>query len=127
MASSKPRSWKGTPVRVLLGGEGSTELGDWCKEPPYRPARAAFEVGVIEALLKRAAPANWSVEDGVLWKKIRKYQVCGPGQPRRAEARNVLGLALLANEQGFDVLAFVRDRDGDVERQQDVRTGIDQA
>jgi hypothetical protein len=81
-------------------------------------------MGVIEVLLRRAAPEHWVVADGVAWKRIRKFR---PGQHRSAETRNVMGLALFADEHGFDVIAFAGDRDRDLDRERDVLAGIESA
>ena len=109
-------------TRVLLGGEGRSELGGWANKPPYRAAEP--DSGVLEALLRRVRPDGLSVVDGIRWKDIRKFKV---GAHRTAEERNVLGLALLARELSADVVAFTRDRDGDRRRERDVAEGIERA
>ena len=108
-------------MRVYLAGEGLHELGDWFNLPQYRglPPR----LGVIEALLRRTCGESFSVVGAVPWCKIVKYRA---GGHRAAETRNVLGAALMAQEAQCDVLVFVRDRDGDVEREQDIEEGIKQ-
>jgi hypothetical protein len=55
------------------------------------------------------------------WKDIRKYRAGGHAS---AEERNVLGAALQAVEKGCRVVAFTRDRDGDVQRGKDVERGV---
>ncbi len=117
--------------RVLLAGEGSNELGDWASEHPYQPAQGkrrrgepAPREGVLEALLRQVHPDGWEVGGGVLWKNIRKLRA---GQHRGAEARNVLGLLNKAAEDGFDTVAFSRDRDGDQERGDDLTRGLREA
>lgn len=88
-------------MKVFLGGEGPDDLGDWFHLPSYRtsPPRK----GVVEALLARAAAAHAITVIGAsAWKRIRKYQA---KKPMPAEVRNVLGLALLAEEAGCNVLA----------------------
>ncbi len=61
---------------------------------------------------------------GIEWKKIRKFQA---GQHRAPETRNVLGVALVADELGCDALIFARDQDRDIERDQDIELGIEAA
>lgn len=106
-------------MKVFLSGEGPTELGDWAKELPYRASTP--EVGVIEALLRKAWTHPYTVVDACLWKRIRKFR---SQDHLRPETRNVLGLALQADEAGCDALAFVRDQDGDEERQADIEEGV---
>lgn len=99
-------------MKLLLAGEGADDLGGWAHEPAYR--EKAPELGVVEALLKRVRPDGWEVADAVRWKDIKKYRV-GKGM-HGAGRRNVLGLALRADEAGIPIVAFVRDRDRDEER-----------
>ncbi|MBI5486564.1 MAG: hypothetical protein HY905_04455 [Deltaproteobacteria bacterium] len=106
-------------MRVLLAGEGPTELGDWHRERAWRPSPCA--PGVVEALARGVGDGDWVIADAVSWKSIRKYR---PGGHRHAEARNVLGVVLMARERGMDAVLFVRDRDGLPERGADVETGM---
>ena len=106
-------------MKVFLSGEGPTELGDWSKELPYRGSPP--EIGVLEALLRKAWSQDYAVVEACLWKRIRKYKAENHMHP---ETRNVLGLALQAEEAGCDALVFVRDQDGDEERQEDIEEGI---
>ena len=108
-------------MRVLLAGEGKTDLGEWAKEPAYRTEPG--EQGVLTALLERIAK-GLTVVDGVVWKAIRKYRA---GNHASAEERNVLGLALRALQTRCDALVFSRDRDGYPERERDVEAGIAKA
>lgn len=109
-------------MKVFVAGEGPTELGDYARHPSYRaePPNA----GVVETILRKVRPEGWEVADGIQWRRIRKYRVLSGGDP---EVRNVLGAALAAKESGCEVLAFVRDRDRDEEREGSIRSGIDQA
>jgi hypothetical protein len=86
-------------LKLLLAGEGMNELGGWDVAPPWR--RHPPDPGVLEALLRRIEPEGWEIVDAVRWKDIRKFKV---GGHREAETRNVLGLALMAREKGYDVL-----------------------
>ena len=106
-------------MRVLLAGEGKTELGEWAKEAPYRDEPG--ETGVLLALLRRVGWANAEPVDGLLWSKIRKYRAGDHASP---EERNVLGLALNARRARCSLVVFSRDRDGDPQRQLALEAGI---
>jgi hypothetical protein len=109
-------------TRVLLGGEGKTELGEWAKEPSYRENPGAK--GVLVALLERIEGADFEIVDGMLWSRIRKYDA---GKHASPEERNVLGLALAARRARCGAVVFSRDRDGDKQRQKDLDRGIERA
>lgn len=97
-------------VGVFLGGEGRNELGGRSGHPTYQ---SDTEPGVIETLLRRVQPQGWRVVGARNWSQIRKLRARGP-TPN--EKRNVAALVLHAREAGAQVLAFVRDGDGDEER-----------
>ncbi len=109
-------------MKILLGGEGKTDIGDFAIEVPYRetPPRP----GVVQILLERIAGKSHDIVDGVRWDKLRKLR---SGAHRQRETRNVMGLALMAKERQCDAIAFVRDRDGDEERQEHVEAGVSAA
>jgi hypothetical protein len=109
-------------MKIFLAGEGPSELGDWSRLPQYRssPPRR----GVIEALLLRIRPQGWEIVGATCWKDILKFKAGGHAS---AEERDVLGAALQAVEKGCQVLAFTRDRDGDVQRGKDVERGVAKA
>jgi len=109
-------------VKIFLAGEGRTDLGDWAREPQFRSVPPVQ--GCVEALLRNIAPAGWSIEGAVKWKDIHKYQ---SGIHRRPETRNVLGAALRARQAGCEALVFVRDRDGDPDRADDIEAGLREA
>ncbi len=109
-------------MRVLLAGEGKTELGEWAKEAPFRERPG--EKGVLVALIERVADPAFTLVDGLPWTKIRKYR---SGEHASPEARNVLGLALQARSARCDAVVFSRDRDGSLERQHDLDEGIRRA
>jgi hypothetical protein len=98
--------------KVFLGGEGRNELGSWDGHPAYQKSG---EPGIVEALLLRVQPQGWTVAGAMKWSTIRKFRV---GEHGRAEERNVKALCLHAKERGCDVVAFVRDADGDSDRVQ---------
>ncbi len=106
-------------MKVLLAGEGPTELGDWFKEPAYRSSPCA--PGVVETLARSVADGDWTVVDAMPWRSIRKYR---SGGHRQAETKNVLGMVLSARENGCGAVLFVRDRDRSTEREADVEAGI---
>lgn len=106
-------------MKILLAGEGVNDLGRWALEPMYRDRNTR---GVIEALLQKIRPEGWRIADGILWKRIRKYK---SGGHRQAETRAVLQLGQRARERGFDAFVFVRDRDGDEQREKDFRKGLE--
>ncbi len=108
--------------RILLAGEGKTELGEWAKEREYRETPG--ERGVLEALLRRVGGDQISIVDGIVWTKIVKYRAGNHASP---ETRNVLGVALKARERRCDAVAFSRDRDEKTERQLDIEEGIQRA
>jgi hypothetical protein len=112
-----------TTVRLLLAGEGPDELGEWANAPPYRPSRdEPGGGGVLHGLVGRYA--RYETVAAVTWKAIRKFRAGAHAKP---ESRNVMGLALQADELECHALVFVRDRDGDPEREEDVEQGIERA
>lgn len=112
-----------TAVRLFFAGEGPDELGEWANEPAYRPsADTPAAGGVLHALVGRHT--RYETVDAVRWKTIRKFKA---GDHAKPEFRNVMGLALEADERGCDALVFVRDRDGDLERETDIEQGIERA
>jgi len=126
-------------MKLLIAGEGKDELGRWALEEPHRFRQTDVGEGLIEAFLRRIRPDGWSIVDGRFWKRIPKYVARrgGPGNhPTRhdtrgqqlgAEGHTVLGLALIAEEKGYDALVFVRDRDRDKERADDIESALELA
>jgi hypothetical protein len=106
-------------VKLLLSGEGYDDIGDWAKEPMYRASPP--ETGVIEALLRKIEGGELTVREAIPWKKIPKFRA---GDHAHPETRNVLGLALKADDMRCNALVFVRDRDRDEGRQADIENGI---
>jgi hypothetical protein len=109
-------------VKLLLSGEGYDDIGDWAKEPMYRAKPP--EIGVIEALLRKLEAGELTIRDAVAWKRIPKFRA---GDHAHPETRNVLGLAVKADDMRCDALVFVRDRDRDEDRQADIENGIELA
>ena len=116
-------------MKILLCGEGKTELGGWASHPGLRSESP--EAGILESLLKRVKAEGWSIENAVLWKDLKKRD--GFPRPYRAhnqgpaEARNILNLVKAARDQGCTAVVFSRDRDCDSNREQDVVAGIERA
>ena len=113
---------KSVGVKILIAGEGPNEIGGWATAAPYRAS--APSPGVIEALLRQIRSEGWTIEQGWLWKSVRKYKVRPQKQP---ETQTVLGLALAAHEAGCNVLAFVRDEDHDAQRTRAISAGMREA
>ena len=110
-------------MKVFIGGEGADDIGDWAGDPAYRPT--VPNGGVVEALLRCVRADGWAVASGCPWKKIRKYKF--NRNLHDYEIRNVLGLLDMATEAGCQIVAFVRDRDGDREREDAIEDGIRRA
>ncbi|MCU0676757.1 MAG: hypothetical protein MUE69_28695 [Myxococcota bacterium] len=117
-------------MKLLVAGEGPTELGDRAQPPQYRKGRE----GVLEVLLARVLEGvEYEICDAVVWSRLAKeppgrrivsYRV---GMGTRGEGKTVLKLALRAFETKLDAVAFVRDRDRDEERQKVVDDAIREA
>jgi plasmid stability protein len=112
------------PVRVFLAGEGSNELGVHARDPAYRGEGG--HQGVLCTLLTKVQPEGWQVGGTKLWKDIHKLKVGAArgGSVVHQDTRNVLKLAVIAEEAGHDVLAFSRDLDADKERKEAIEEGL---
>ena len=97
-------------LRVCVGGEGPNDIG--------RPGQ---HDGAVQVLLHKFGDDRFEITHSCQWKMIRKFAA---GKGRSAEHRNVLGLELYAREAKCDAVVFVRDRDGDSDREKAVRAGI---
>lgn len=108
-------------VKVWLGGDGPSEIGDRDKDGGAR-------AGALEALLRRVEPDGWRVEGATQWRFIRKFRVgAAVGNDTHGDIRNVAGLVLQAYEAACEVVAFARDVDADRERAAVVVRAIDYA
>lgn len=107
-------------LKVFLGGEGNNDIGTrW-----YRPM--GDQPGVIEVLLRKVRATGWHVAGARSWQSIRKYRAGGAlGKADREDAHNVLGLVLHGYEEACEMLAFVRDHDGDDVREREIRRVLD--
>jgi hypothetical protein len=106
-------------VRVWIGGEGPSEIGD-------RDRPGGLRAGAIEALLLRLEPTGWSVAGATLWSRIRKYTVgTARGRQNHGDIHSIAGLVNEAYEAGCEVVAFSRDVDAEVDvRSSAIRRGI---
>jgi len=100
-------------IRVLVAGEGKDDIGD---------SYSGVE-GVVQALLRCVDDGAWIFVRTRTWKSIRKFKA---GEHRSAETRNVLGLLQDARDDKVHAIAFVRDRDGDAQRECEVAKGMDE-
>jgi hypothetical protein len=107
-------------MKVFVAGEGSDEIGDFVHDPTYR--RPECEGGILEALLRRSRAVGWVIADGCPWRRVRKFAFGRDLHGR--EFRNVLGIVDQAAEAGCDIVAFVRDRDGEIDRQAAIEIAI---
>lgn len=107
-------------LKVFLGGEGNNDIGArW-----YRPM--GDQPGVVEVLLRKVRATGWHVAGARSWQAIRKYRAGGAlGKADHEDARNVLGLVLHAYEDACEMLAFVRDHDGDDLREREIHRILD--
>lgn len=110
-----------TEVGVFLSGEGRNELGSRAGDPSYQ---TDAEPGVVQALLQRVQEGGWKVVGALQWSKIVKYRARGP---MSGEERNVLGVVLEAQRAEAQVVAFVRDADGDQTRMKIIEQAIERA
>jgi hypothetical protein len=103
-------------LKVFLGGEGKNDIGTRWHAPMGNDA------GVVEVLLRRVRASGWRVAGARCWQQIRKYRAgAGQQRPNHADAHNVLGLVLHAYEEACEMLAFVRDGDGDELREREIQ------
>lgn len=109
-----------TVRQVFLAGEGRCDIGNAAANPSYAQSS---EPGVVQALLDHALERNWQMVGAIAWKNIRKFRAGGHAT---AEERNVLGVAQMAREAKADLLVFVRDRDGDRQREKDIARAMAQ-
>lgn len=105
-------------VKVWLGGEGPSEIGD-------RDLVGGERVGALEALLHQAEPVGWVVDGATRWSRIRKFRVSEAiGHDNHGDIHSIAGLALEAFERGCEVVAFSRDVDADERRADAIAEGI---
>lgn len=104
-------------VKVWLGGDGPSEIGD--------RDQGGDRIGALEALLRRVEPAGWRVAGGTQWRFIRKFRVgAAVGNDTHGDIRNVAGLVNAAYEAACEVVAFARDVDAEPDRVEVVARAI---
>jgi len=105
-------------VKVWLGGEGPSEIGD-------RDLVGGERVGALEALLRKVEPSGWTLEGATRWSRIRKFRVSEAiGRDNHGDIHSIAGLAQVAFEAGCEVVAFSRDVDADEHRADAIADGI---
>lgn len=105
-------------VKVWLGGEGASEIGD-------RDRAGGARTGAIQALLTRVEPDGWVVVGATVWKRIRKFKVkAALGRDNHGDIHNIAGLVNQAYEEACEVVAFARDVDADLARADAIAHGI---
>lgn len=104
-------------VKVWLGGEGASELGD-------RDRKGGERMGAVEAILRRVEPAGWEVEGATQWRHIRSYRLGAGVGGTHSDRHRIAGIALAAYEAACEVVAFVRDVDAEAERADAIEAGI---
>jgi hypothetical protein len=111
-------------LRILLAGEGPNELGDLHTCNGARADRAAEVTegqGVLQALLCKIRTSDWTIATAYCWKDIRKLRVASAD---RGDFKNAQRLILRASELGLHGIAFLRDRDGDLDRQRQIEEAV---
>lgn len=107
-------------LEVFLGGEGNNDIGTRSHTP------MGDDAGVVEALLRRVRPTGWRVAGARSWQSIRKYRArAAIKEPAHRDAHNVRGLVLHAYEDACEMLAFVRNIDGEDQREEAIRRALD--
>jgi hypothetical protein len=105
-------------LKIFLVGEGRNDLGSRAAEPQYQ---SDDEPGAIQALLRRARKSGWRVGGARTWKSYRKYKAHGTTAGDKSTVRKI---ALDTVEHECDVSAFIRDRDKEPNRVDEVNEGI---
>jgi hypothetical protein len=107
---------------VFLAGEGSNDLGGWCKETMHR--NEVPYPGILETLLRKIKTEGWVIVDAIKWQYIRKYRAGDHGKP---EEQNVRRACKMAKDKGCTIIAFSRDSDGNNQRVIDIQEGLKSA
>jgi hypothetical protein len=107
--------------RVFIAGEGRNELGGRAAEPPWTNP----EPGFIEAFMRNVSPDGWEVAGARAWKRLVSLRI-GKGRGPK-EKQNVQAAILFAVERECDVVALLRDRDRDKDRQAWIEAGLELA
>lgn len=107
------------PAKVWIVGEGNNELG-------AGDGHGGRDRGVLEALLTRVCDGGWECAGKQQWHAIQKFQAGGArlGAHSHGDYLHVLGLVLEAHENAADAVAFTRDLDSDLEREDAVAAAL---
>lgn len=106
-------------LKVFLGGEGSNDIGTRWHVP------MGDSPGVAETLLRRVRPSGWRVAGAMQWRSIRKYRAGAANErAEHGDAHNVRGLVLHAYEEACEMLAFLRDVDGEARREDRIERAL---
>jgi hypothetical protein len=65
--------------------------------------------------------SDWTIATAYCWKDIRKLRVASAD---RGDFKNAQRLILRASELGLHGIAFLRDRDGDLDRQRQIEEAV---
>lgn len=102
-------------MKVWLAGEGTNDIGSLAKN-----AQTTREYpGALQVLLRLSSP-DAEVIGGGDWKSVPKLRTGTKG----AEAQTVARLQLRAEEKNADALVFMRDRDGERDRQKQIESAL---
>jgi hypothetical protein len=107
------------PARVWIFGEGNNELGG---DDGY----GARQGGVLASLLERVCEHGWTCAGAMPWRLIQKFRAGGAHRDRSSHGDylNVLGLVFTAYENAADAVAFARDVDGDLDREDAIQAAL---
>ena len=103
-------------MKIWVAGEGPNDIGSLARGDSDQTYP-----GVLQILLERL-DLDIDVVGGSVWKSIPKLRVGSGGLG--AEGRTVAGLRLHAEEAGVEALVFVRDRDGERSREDEVEAAL---
>jgi hypothetical protein len=117
-------------MRILIAGEGKTELGYWSLQPEHRTSeKIRDERGLIDAFLSKYRTDGWTIVDGLNWRQIPKYTARRSNNSSASsigpEGKTVLGLLLRAEERKCDAVVFVRDRDDEPMREKEIEAAVE--
>jgi hypothetical protein len=100
------------PAKVWIVGEGNNELG-------AGDGYGGRDRGVLEALLARVCDDGWKCTGKQQWNAVQKFQAGGARLTAHGHGDylHVLGLVLEAYENAADAVAFTRDVDSDLDRE----------
>jgi len=116
-------------MKILIAGEGKTEIGYWTLPAERHTGdKKRDERGIIEAFVARLSSNDWTIIEGIDWRRIPKYKARRTDERRAPklgpEGQTVRGLALRAEEKNCNAVIFVRDRDDEPDREKDIDEAI---